>query len=260
MDQRAAGKAAELLWQAWLAGNRIDDLPDDCSPLTLDDGYKIQDAMAAGTGRAVLGWKLAVTSAAGQRRLGLSEPLAGRLFEGFVLDDGARITAGQMKMRVLEGEFAFRLGRSLPPRVDAYENEEIMAAIADLHLAIEVPDCRFELSTEVNAPGIVADNGFAAWFILGPKVTGWRNLDLPAFAVRAISNGGVSGESSNPNTLGDPLLALYWLARDRAKRGEGLKAGDIITTGTRFAPVAFLPGDHATVEFAGLGKVGTIFD
>lgn len=260
MDDQAVEKAADLLWQSRLAGHRLEALPQACQPHSLGEGYKIQDAMAARAGRAVLGWKLAVTSETGQRRLGVTEPLAGRLFAGFVLADGARLDAGPINMRVLEAEFAFRLGRDLPPRVNPYGIEEVMAAVEDLHLAIEVPDSRFERFTEMGAPGMAADDAFAGWFILGPKVAAWRDLDLPVRVVRAIRNGRIAGEGRCGNTLGDPRRQLLWLAQDQAKRGEGLKAEDIITTGTCFTPVEILPGDRVTVEFMELGEVRAAFD
>jgi 2-keto-4-pentenoate hydratase len=260
MDHRAIEKAADLLWQARLAGRRLAALPEDCRPRALDDGYAIQDAMAAHAGKAVVGWKLAVTSQAGQRRLGISEPLAGRLFDGFVLDDNARLDAGPMSMRVVEPEFAFRLGRDLPPRERAYGMDEVMAAVEDLHLAIELPDSRFARFAEMGAADMVADDGFAGWFITGPKLEDWRGLDLSTLPVRAIRNGRVASEGCSAHTLGDPRRQLTWLAQDRARRGGGLAAGDIVTTGTCCAPVEILPGDRVTVEFADLGKVGVAFD
>lgn len=259
MDHRAIEKAADLLWQARLAGRRLAALPADCRPQSLEDGYRIQDSMTARAGKAVVGWKLAATTEGGRRRLGIGAPLAGRLFAGTVLANGARIDAVPMIMRVIEGEFAFRMSRDLPPRARPYEIEEVMAAVENLHLAIEIPDSRFEGFAEIGAPGTLADDAFAAWLVLGAPVSGWRDLDLPARTVRAIRNGRTVGEGRGADSL-DPRQALAWLAQDRARRGDGLKAGDIVTTGTRFAPVEILPGDRATVEFIGLGAVEVLFD
>lgn len=260
MDRQAIEKAADLLWQARLSGHRLDGLPQDCRPRSLAEGYAIQAAMSARAGRRVLGWKLAVTSEAGQRRLGVGEPLSGRLFDGFVLVDNARLEAGPMNMRVVEAEFAFRLGRDLPPRASPYGIEDVMDAVEDLHLAIEVPDSRFEHHAGMDAPGMVADDAFAGWFILGPKLAGWRGLDLPQRTVRAVCNGRIASEGHSAETLGDPRQQLFWLAQDQARRGEGLKAGDIVTTGTCITPVKILPGDRVTVEFMDLGEVAAAFD
>ena len=260
MNREAIEKAGDILWQARLAGQRLESLPSDCKPRTVDEGYEIQDRIAAQSGRSVLGWKIALTTEAGRRRLGVTEPLGGRLLEGFVVSEGERLNAGQMNMRAVEAEFAFLLGQDLRPRARPYDGQEILAAVADLHLAIEVPDSRFEHHATMDAADMTADDGFAGWFVLGPKLAAWRKLDLPNQKVRVSKNGRVAGESSSTTAMGNPFEALSWLVNDRAKRGEALSAGNIITTGTRLPPVAIHGGDEVTVEFDGLGKVNTAFD
>jgi 2-keto-4-pentenoate hydratase len=260
MDQAAMERAADILWQARLAGKRLEILPEDCRPRSLDEGYAIQDLMAIRCGRETAGWKIAATSAAGQRHIGVSEPLAGRLFADFILADGARLDAAPMHMRVVEAEFAFRFGRDLPSRGTPYEVEEVMEAAADLHLAIELPDARFERFAEIGPPSIAADDAFAAWYILGPQIARWRGLDLAAQPVRATRNGQPAGEGSGANALGDPRLALTWLVNERSKRGGGVTASQVVITGTCLKPVEIEPGDDVTIEFPGLGEMKVAFD
>ena len=255
MDTAAINKAAGILWQARLKQSRVPALPADCKPGSLGDGYAVQDAMAARAGQPVFGWKIAATSAAGQRHIGVTEPLAGRLFADFVLRGGASLPAAPLQMRVVEAEFAFRMGRDLGPRAAPYELAEVCAAIADLHLAIEIPDARFEPFDTIGPAQIAADDAFAAWFVLGPAVEGWADLDLPNQPVRVSKNGKVAAEGKGANALGDPRLALTWLANERAKRGGGLKAGEVITTGTCITPLKIAPGDAIVAEFTGLGQV-----
>lgn len=247
--------AADILWRARLGRARLAALPSTCKPATLEEGYAVQDAMAANAGQPVSGWKIAATSAAGQRHIGVTEPLAGRLFADFILPDGARLPAAPLQMRVVEAEFAFRLGRDLPAGAAPYDPAEVCAAVADLHLAIEIPDARFEPFDTIGPAQIVADDAFAAWFVLGPKVDGWAGLDLPGQAVRVWKNGTVAAEGKGANALGDPRLALTWLANERARRGDGLKAGEVITTGTCITPLQIAPGDAVVAEFVGLGRV-----
>lgn len=255
MTQISSNKAAEILWQARLAQGRLSALPADCKPATLDDGYAVQDAMAVLAGAPIFGWKIAATSAAGQKHIGVTEPLAGRLFADFLLRDGATLPAAPLQMRVIEAEFAFRMGRDLGPRAAAFEMDEVCAAIADLHLAIEIPDARFEPFDKIGPAQIAADDAFAAWFVLGPKVDGWEKVDLPSQPVRVWKNGKVAAEGAGANALGDPRLALTWLANERSKRGGGLKAGEIITTGTCITPLEIAPGDAIVADFTGLGRV-----
>jgi 2-keto-4-pentenoate hydratase len=260
MNQSNIAQAADFLWRTRIEQRRIEALPDHLRPRTLAEGYAIQDATVAGAAQPVSGWKIAATSKAGQAHIGVTEPLAGRLFKNFILEDGARLPAAPLHMKVMEAEFAFRMARDLLPRPAAYEQAEVCDAVSALHLAIEVPDARFERFAEIGPAQIAADDAFASWFLLGREVPDWRRLDLPTQRVRVITNGVAAAEGSGANVLGDPRIALTWLANHLSQRGMGLKAGDIVTTGTSTTPPAIAPGDRAVAEFAGLGQVSVAFN
>ena len=260
MDQSRIEQAAALLWRTRLEQRRIEALPDHLRPRSLTEGYAIQDAMVADAAQPVSGWKIAATSKAGQEHIGVTEPLAGRLFKAFVLEDGARLPAAPLHMKVMEAEFAFRMARDLMPRDTAYEQAEVCDAAAALHLAIEVPDARFERFAEIGPAQIVADDAFASWFLLGPEVRDWRRLDLATQRVRATKNGALAAEGTGANALGDPRIALTWLANHLARRGIGLKQGDIVTTGTCITPLTIAPGDRVVAEFIGLGQATVGFN
>jgi 2-keto-4-pentenoate hydratase len=259
MDRIGIENAAAFLWQARIRKKRVPELPEQFKPASLSDGYAIQDAMAALAGQSVAGWKIAATSAAGQRHIGVTEPISGRLFSGFVLAENATIDSNPLHMRVVEAEFAFVMRRGLAPRDVEYDRTEVKNAIADLHLAIEIPDARFERFDNIGAAQITADDAFASWFVLGPKVANWESLDLPTQQVCIQKNGALAAEGQGANALGDPLIALTWLANHLNGRRLGLSAGDIITTGTCVTPVAIAPRDAITAQFPGLGSVGVSF-
>jgi 2-keto-4-pentenoate hydratase len=259
MDQSHIAEAAAFLWRTRIEQRRIEALPDSLKPRSLAEGYAIQDAMVAMAAQPVSGWKIAATSKAGQEHIGVTEPLAGRLFKNFILQDGARLPAAPLHMAVIEAEFAFRMGRDLPPRSAAYNQAEVCDAVAALHLAIEVPDARFERFAEVGPAQIVADDAFASWFVLGAQVHDWQRLDLPAQPVRAFKNGALFREGVGANALGDPRIALTWIANHLAQRGIGLNLGDIITTGTCITPATIGPGDQMVAEFVDLGRVAVSF-
>jgi 2-keto-4-pentenoate hydratase len=77
--------------------------------------------------------------------------------------------------------------------------------------------------------------------------------------VRAFKNGALAREGSSANVLGDPRKALTWLANDRSKRSPGLRAGDIVTTGTCVKPLEIRPGDKVVADFCKLGRVAANF-
>ena len=260
MNKTEINHAAELLWRTRLAESRIDVLPPEIRPSSLAEGYAIQEAMLDLVGQPAIGWKIAATSAAGQKHIGVTEPLAGRLFRDFVLADGARRPIARNHMRVAEAEFAFKMARDLPPRGTDYTLREVCGAVETMHLAIEVPDARYDVFDTIGAPSICADCAFHAWFLLGPDVPDWRGLDLSKHPVRAWKKDEVVAEGSGANALGDPRIALTWLANHLNSRGLALKAGEIITTGTCVKPVEIDAGDTVVADYLALGKMSAGFD
>ncbi len=258
MDAHQIHRAAECLWSAWQEQRLIDALPEDCRPRDLAGGYAVQQALGAAAGLTI-GWKIAATSKAGQQHIGVDAPLAGRLYERFAQPAGATLPCGHMNMRVAEAEFCFRMGRALPPRGRDYDQGEVMQAVSALHLAIEVPDSRYRDFARVGAPQLVADDSCAALFVLGAEARDWRGLDLSRHRVVARKNGAVAAEGSGANVLGDPRIALTWLANDLARRGVGLAAGEVVTTGTCVVPAAIAPGDVIVMDFGSLGTVEAAF-
>jgi 2-keto-4-pentenoate hydratase len=183
-------------------------------------------------------------------------PLAGRLLAEMVAESGAALPFGANRMRVAEAEFAFRIGRDLPPRRGApYSAEEVVDAVAALHPAIEVPDSRFADFTAVGAAQLIADNACAHQFALGPAATDvdWRGMDLAAHPVRGSVDGAVA-EGRGANALGDPRLALAWLANELSGLGITLAAGQVVTTGTCVVPMPIAPGVEVVADLGILGR------
>jgi 2-keto-4-pentenoate hydratase len=256
LDQRAIGAAATLLWRNWIASTRIPSLPADCRPLDRADGYAIQTELASLAGQRTVGWKIAATSVAGQAHIGVDGPLAGRLLDGRVLTSAARVSLADNAMRLAEAEFAFRLGRDLPKRDRDYSVDEVMGAVDTIHPAIELPDSRYEDVARVGAPQLIADDACACWLIVGaPARIEWRQIDLSAHEAVARRDGAVAARGIGANVLGDPRIALTWLANELRVYGEGLRVDDIVTTGTCITPVSVAPGDLFSVDFGDLGSI-----
>lgn len=254
-DENRAGGAAEALWSAWTSGKRIEALPDDIRPRDDAEGFAAQLALGAHAG-AAYGWKIAATTAAGQAHIGVSGPLPGLLFERFRHEPGDVLDSDGMHMRVVEAEFAYRLGSDVPPGAD---RDAVLAAVDGLHLAVEVPDSRYARFETVGAPQLVADCACAGRFVLGPEVPGWSELDLSTWGTTVWINGVRAATGSGGNVLGDPRNALAWIADDLHRRGRGLRAGEIVTTGTTTAPVPVAPGDEVRADFGELGAVSFRF-
>ena len=167
-------------------------------------------------------------------------------------------------MRVAEPEFAFVMGQDLLPQVEPFSQQQVMAAVAELHPAIEIPDSRLSPFTEAGEAQLLADNACARHFVLGEAATAsWRELDLSTFKVQARLEHGrdlkLIREGTGANVLGDPRLALTWLANQLSALNIPLEKGQVVTTGTCMVPLDMAPGDTVIADFGTLGSVEMTF-
>jgi 2-keto-4-pentenoate hydratase len=259
ITQQKIKAAALLLLENWQAGTRLASLPEELQPPDRAAAYQIAKALAVYSGDNIIGWKVAATSDAGQRHINVGGPLAGRLLSSRVIGPSGEISLGSNIMRVAEIEFAFAFAHALPPRFQKYEQNEVLDAVASLHLSIEVPDSRFSDYTKVGALQLIADTACACWLALGPEVQApWRNLDLARHPVSGVLNQRKAAEGIGAAVLGDPCHALTWLVNEVARYAEGIKKGDVVTTGTCIVPVPIKPGDMFTAEYGQLGRMSVL--
>ena len=260
MDMETAQAASKLLVRHWQEGTVLDALPTSLRPVSREEGYLIQRQIEALSDGPLFGWKIAATSTAGQRHIGIDGPIAGRLLTEMVHHDGDAIPFGANRMRVAEAEFAFRLGRDLPERARRYEVSEVLDTVSELYLAIEIPDSRFADFAKVGGPQLIADNACAHRFVLGPQAPAiWRQLDLASHRVVGRVGNHLEREGVGSNVLGDPRQALTWLANELSTLGIKLASGQTVTTGTCLIPLEINPGDRVSVDFGALGQVACRF-
>jgi 2-keto-4-pentenoate hydratase len=247
--------AGPILWQHWQQRSRIDQLPLDCRPADRPSGYSAQKETVACSGQEIVGWKIAATSAAGQKHIGVDGPLAGPLLARRVLPDGATVPLDGNIMMVAEAEFAFTVARALPGRAAPYTQAEVLDAVASLHPAIEVPDSRFNNFVTAGAPQLIADCACADWFVLGAATDAeWHARNLVSHPVTAFRNGENVANGSGANVLGDPRVALTWLVNELRTYADGISAGQFVTTGTCVIPVPIRRGDEVRVDFGDFGS------
>ena len=256
MRTELVAAAAGILWEHWRDGRRMAALPEPVRPRTREEGYAVQAVLSGRSPHPLFGWKIAATSTAGQRHINVDGPLAGRLFRERVFEPGAEVPLGANAMRVAEAEFAFRMAVDLPARAGAYTVDDVMAAVATLHPAIEIPDSRYDDFTLVGAAQLIADNACAHSFVLGAATTAdWRLMDLVEHPVTATVADRDTRTGKGGFVLGDPRIALTWLANELSGLGVTLRAGEVVTTGTCVVPPPIAPGDRVRVDFGPLGAV-----
>ena len=80
-------------------------------------------------------------------------------------------------------------------------------------------------------------------------------IDLAQHGVAAYRNGALAGQGSGAKVLGDPRAALAWVANELCTHGEGLRAGDVVITGTCLTPVPVTAGDSVKADFGDFGAL-----
>jgi 2-keto-4-pentenoate hydratase len=254
MNDASLQAASDLLYEHWMRGAVISALPVDARPATREEGYAIQARLDERSRAPVYGWKIAATSAAGQAHIGVDGPMAGRILAERVVPSAGVIPAGPKHMAVAEIEFAFRMGRDLDPRPEEFSVEEVLAAVETLHVAIEIPDSRYEDFARAGAPQLIADNACAHYFVAAEaSMADWRSIDLVKHRVIGRVEGRMEREGSGASVLGDPRIALTWLANELSRLGITLRKGQTVTTGTCIPPLAISAGDLVTADFGLLG-------
>jgi 2-keto-4-pentenoate hydratase len=252
--------ASDTLWDLCQHGGRIDALPDELRPRTREQGYAIQACLERRSAFPLFGWKVAATSKAGQAHIAVDGPMAGRLLAERVFESGGRLSFGDNHMRVAEGEFAFRMACDLRPRATRYAIDEVLASVATLHPAIEIPDSRYVDFTAVGATQLIADNACAHHFVIGPPAPAmWQSIDLAAHRVVGSVAGRLEREGIGANVLRDPREALTWLVNELSQLNLTLRAGQVVTTGTCLVPLPIAPGDRVRCDFGELGTVDVGF-
>ncbi len=260
MELAQAKAASDLLIRHWRAGTTLEDLPLALRPQSRAEGYLVQSHLMDHSARPLFGWKIAATSLAGQRHIAVDGPLAGRLLDEMVHREGATLTFGANHMRVAEAEFAFRMSRDLPPRGVPYSQKEVLAAVAGLHLAIEIPDSRYADFTRAGAAQLIADNACGHQFVLGPEApASWRDLDLARHRVTGRVGSRLERDGIGANVLGDPRFALTWLANELSENGMTLARDQVVTTGTCLVPLDIAPGEFVSVDYGSLGRISVQF-
>lgn len=265
MDTTRFEAAVTALVDARRSAIAIEHWPPEWLPADLAEAYRLQSAVAAALGR-VGGWKVAAVTDAQRASLAVPRPIGAPVMAAWMRDAGAataELRVADFVAAKLECEFAFELGRDLPPRPGApYSRAEVEAAVAAMRLVIEVVDSR--LPRGLGALAELADAFNNGGLVAGPRVAAWRSLAFAAIGIVLNGRGGddmaeLASGSGAAILGGDPFATVVMLANAQPEGSAGLIAGQIVTTGScTGAPLLPGPGLYRA-EFAGLGSVEVRF-
>ena len=253
IDEAAAQIVAAREQQTMLKGL------GESAPLTMEDGYKIQDAFMNSWSSPLAGWKVGATAPKVQEVYGVDQPFYGPFYEPDVYASPAHPGAANYGHHCVECEFAFRFARDLPPRDENFTREEILDAVDVLIPAFELISPRFDTLLQDNVALAAADCGLNGGLVLGEPYEGWRQLDLASHPVVLTVDDEKIAEGTGANVLRHPYNVLDWLANTLPQRGLGLKAGEIVSTGTCTGFHYIEPGQKAVADYGEIGQIEITF-
>ncbi|MBI2752008.1 MAG: fumarylacetoacetate hydrolase family protein [Betaproteobacteria bacterium] len=244
--QRRTDALAGLLAGAH-AGRAAVEIHEELAPRSADEAYSVQDRVYAAVrgGARPQAWKVG----AGAEK---AEPTASPILE--VFSSPARLAAKYRRLIGVEAEVAYRFSRALPARAERYTDDEISASIGEVLVAIELCDAR--LSDWKAAPPLwkLADFGLNAALVTGSGSADWRRLEFSSQRAELLIDGQRRVDVTGAHPCGDPFRLLPWIVAHCAHRSDGLRAGDVVTTGSWGGMHPAAPGQTVLARFPGIGE------
>lgn len=250
---------AEMLAAARREVRQLDGLPAELLPATTDEGYAVNGLVAQKLGWDVLGWKIAGTTPAMREKLRVTDPIYGRTYRRFVALSPARLPHAELLDPLVECEFFVTLARDLPPREQPWTMAEVADAVASVHGGIEVAECRIRMGNLPPLPGLLADGSASGRYVFGNEIKDWRGC-IATMPVVLEVDGARRRHGSGADVMGDPLAPLLWLANERRRWGDGLRAGEMVSTGSTTGMLPIKGGQTVRARFGDSAEVLIAFE
>ena len=256
MDVKLQHELAALLSTLRRESRQQSGLDPRLMPPDRDTAYRVARLVEEQLGWTVGGWKIAGWGAEMQRQLRTDAPIYGRVFEPMIRPTPARLEIARLCSPIPEVEYQARLGIDLPPRAKPYVVEEVTEAVASLHPGIELAECRFVHDDAFPPlPAVLADGAGASAIVYGPAIEDWKTRDIAGQEVVLLCNGTERRRGTAADALEHPMLPLTWLANELSRTGIGLRAGQMISTGTLTGMLRPRAGETYVADFGPFGRV-----
>lgn len=234
--------------------------------MTLDEAYAVQSELVAlklDQGRRHIGWKIGLTSRAMQEQLKIDTPDSGVLLDDMLFQDGATVPKGRFIQPRVEAEIAFLMAQDLFG--SDVTREKVIAATGHVAPALEILDTRILRADPATGKArvivdTVSDNAANAGIVLGQPRHRVTAHDLRWIGAIVKRDGVVEETGLGAGVLDDPITGIIWLVQRLAQYGQGLKAGDIVLSGSFVRAIEAPAGSRFAADFGAFGQVFINFE
>lgn len=259
MDKSTVKAFADELFLAEQTRSPIAPLTDRAPDMDVKDAYAIQlenVKRAVGLGHTISGKKIGLTSEGIQKQMGVDQPDYGHLFAAMDCTGGT-VPTGKLMQPKIEGEIAFVLKADLAG--GNVTVDDVRNATDYVVASFEIVDSRVD-DWRIKLPDTVADNASTGRYILGEKRLPVDAVNLSEIEMKLYKNEEPVGEGTGAAVMGNPCMAVAWLANCLWGYGVTLKAGEVILSGAFSAAPKAAAGDVFRAEFSHLGTVAARFE
>ena len=258
MDATAQRELARLLASLRREHHGQSGLASHLVPPDKATAYRIAGMVEEELGWPVLGWKIAAMKEEMQQALRTDSPIYGRVY--FAKETPHSAVHAMLASPIPEVEYQAKLGSDLPPREKPYTIEEVTDAVASLHPGLELAECRFIHDAAFPAlPAILADGAGSGTIVYGPTIEDWKTRDIAGQEATLSSDGRLRRKGTAGAALDHPMVPLTWLANELSRTCVGMKAGQMVSTGTLTGMLAPKPGETYVADFGPFGSVTVSF-
>jgi 2-keto-4-pentenoate hydratase len=259
MSSDQVHEAAKLLREAAETCIACRPIHDLIGASDLDAAYAVQSVntdRALAAGRRIVGRKIGLTNPAVQAQLGVDQPDFGALFADMAVNDDEPVELRALISPRAEAEVAFVLDADLTEPLSTAA--DVVRATAFVLPAIEIVDSRVR-DWDITIADTVADNASSGRFVLGTTPKALQNVDVRAVTMSMVLDGHEVSAGDGSACLGNPVNAVVWLANELTRRGDPLRAGDVVLSGA-LGPMASVnaPGRYEAL-IPSLGSVRARF-
>lgn len=245
------------LIEASVSHNPLNYVTDTFPEITISEAYDVQMHSyhtRINNSEVSIGRKIGLSSKPNQELFKIDQPAYGHLFESMVVPENEPLSLSQLFKPVIEPEICFVLNRDLQgPGVDI---AKVLSATAGVMPAIEIADLRYKNGFDsFKVQDLIADNCGASKVILGGSLVPVSGIDLRLIGMVLEVNGELYDTAAGASVLGNPAQPVAMMANALAQYDIGLKAGEIIISGSLTSAIPAELGSSYRATFDRLGAV-----
>ncbi|MDF1745034.1 MAG: hypothetical protein P1V19_15155 [Gimesia sp.] len=226
--------------------------------LNVAEGYALQSAVAElrnRRGERVIGYKVGCTSPKIREQLKIDHCITGRLYDTEQYPTGAVLLRKNFANLAIEGELAVELSRE--PMADDFSSDDLPPCIARVFPVIELHNLVIR-GEQPSAGELIAHNAIHAGLVAGSGVRPEEDIGEPSLAI--FANDQLLDSCEGPALIHTISSSLKWLSEIVQSRGNRLRAGQIILTGSILNLFPIEENCNIRVEAPPFGQVEVEFD